>query len=154
MYMVLVGYKYHKSVRLHTWGMLLSFMIFTIIVILLWFYLKHIMGRATPFFLDCMAHTSLLVGWCNSFYPPKCTFGGGYNLLAKVGTCWVHISNVSFECYVDSVTLLDVQVRDVKCERLPFLAASHMSLSAPSAKLNVAGAYFSFGGGENNLSIC
>ena len=29
------------------------------------------------------------------------------------------------------------------------LAASHISLSASSAKLNVAGAYFSFGGREN-----
>ena len=31
----------------------------------------------------------------------------------------------------------------------PLLAASHISLSAPGAKLNVAGAYFSFWGGEN-----
>ena len=34
----------------------------------------------------------------------------------------------------------------------PLLAASHMALSAPGAKLNVAGAYFSFGGGENKYS--
>ena len=61
----------------------------------------------------------------------------------------MYISNVNFECFIDGGTLPDVQVRDVMYERLPFLAVSHMTLSAPSAKLHVAGAYFSFGGGEN-----
>ena len=58
-------------------------------------------------------------------------------------------SYVNFECSIDGGILPDVQVRDVIWKRLPFLAASHMSLGVQSAKLNVAGAYFNFGEGEN-----
>ena len=58
-------------------------------------------------------------------------------------------SYVDLEYSIDDGILPDVQVRDVIIgSGDPFLVASHMSLSAPSAKLNVAGAYFSFGGGE------
>ena len=59
-------------------------------------------------------------------------------------------SYVNLEYSTDDEIPPYVRVRDVIIGAgNPFLAASHMSLSAPSAKLNVAGAYFSFGGGEN-----
>ena len=62
----------------------------------------------------------------------------------------MHISNVDFACYIDGGTIPCVHVRDFTYERLPLCSASRISLSAPSVKLNVAGAQLSFGGGENN----
>ena len=50
------------------------------------------------------------------------------------------ISNVNLACYIDGETIPGVQVRDVKYERLSLCLASRVSLSAPNAKLNVAGA--------------
>ena len=62
----------------------------------------------------------------------------------------MHISNVDFACYIAGGAILGVLVRDFTYERLPLCSASRISLSAPSAKLNVAGAQLSFGGRENN----
>ena len=63
----------------------------------------------------------------------------------------MHISNVGFACYIDGGTIPSVQVRHFYFGRLPPFSASRNSLSAPGAKLNVAGAQLSFGGGENNF---
>ena len=63
----------------------------------------------------------------------------------------MHILNVNFECYIDGGTFPGIQVRHFKYGRLPLFPASRYSLSAPGAKLNVAGAQLSFLGENNNI---
>ena len=58
-------------------------------------------------------------------------------------------SYVNFECSIDDGILPNVQVRDVIMGAVILFGGFAQSLSAPSAKLNVAGANFSFEGREN-----
>ena len=47
-YMVLVRYKYHESMKLHLHEGLDVSWVFTTMVLMLWFSIKHGTGRATP----------------------------------------------------------------------------------------------------------
>ena len=130
-YMDLVGYRYHKSVKLLTWGLLLSFMISTIMVILLWFHLKLITGKATPFSGLHGPHITPC-RMMQFIIPTKVhIWGGAYNLLALVGTWWVNLICKLWVLYWwwDS-SWCSGPGRHTGAGTL--LMASHMSHSAPS----------------------